>query len=141
MPVLPPYIYDNIFEWLGNKTLKDWLLPRIVELTYTSWDMLPFAKDCGYTGIPFRWDEERRFLVRCELDAVYFHLYGIERDDVEYIMDTFPIVRRKDEAKYGTFRTKEMIFDIYNKMKQAMDMGVTYQTVLNLPNGLPFRKS
>jgi hypothetical protein len=34
--------------------------------------------------------------MRCELDAVYFHLYGISKEDVDYIMDTFPIVKRKD---------------------------------------------
>jgi hypothetical protein len=56
------------------------------------------AHDCGYDGPPCRWDEARCFLLRCELDAAYFHLYGIAHDDVDYIMDTFPIVRRKDEA-------------------------------------------
>ena len=47
--------------------------------------------------------------MRCELDALYFHLYGIERDDVAYIMDTFPIVKRKDEAAHGEYRTKRVI--------------------------------
>ncbi len=70
-----------------------------MELTYTAWDLQPFAHDCGYYGPPFRWDEERRFLLRCELDAAYFHLYGIDRDDVDYIMDTFPIVQRKNVGR------------------------------------------
>ena len=56
-------------------TLRDWLLPRVLELTYTAWDLEPFAQDCGWSGPPFRWDEERRFLLRCELDAAFFHLY------------------------------------------------------------------
>ena len=81
----------------------------MLELTYTAWDLEPFAKDCGYDGPPFRWDEERRFLLRCELDAAYFHLYGIARDDVDYIMETFPIVKRKDEAQHGEYRTKRVI--------------------------------
>lgn len=38
---------------------------------------------------------------RRELDAAYFHLYGIARDDVDYIMETFPIVKRKDVAAHG----------------------------------------
>ena len=53
----------------------DWLLPRVLELTYTAWDLEPFAKDCGFDGPPFRWDEDRRFLIRAELDAAFFHLY------------------------------------------------------------------
>ena len=52
----------------------------------------------GDDGPPFRWDEDRRFLMRAELDAAFFHLYGIDRDDVDYIMETFPIVKRKDIA-------------------------------------------
>jgi len=61
------------------------------------------------TPEPFRWDEERRFLLRCELDAAHFHLYGIPCDDVDYIMDTFPIVKRKDEAAHSEYRTKRVI--------------------------------
>ena len=69
---------------------------------------------------PFRWDEERRFEIRAELDAAYFHLYEVERDDVEFIMDTFPIVKRKDEQLYGAFRTKELILDVYDAMAEAI---------------------
>lgn len=48
----------------------------------------PFASDCGYEGPPFRWDPERRFLLRAELDAAFFHLYGLSRDAADYILDT-----------------------------------------------------
>ena len=58
---------------------------RVIELSYTAWDLEAFASDCGYSCSPFRWDESRRFLLRCELDAAFFHLYGIARDDVDYI--------------------------------------------------------
>jgi len=58
-----------------------------------------FAKNCGYDGPLFRRDDERRFLLRCELDAAYFHLYGIARDDVDYSMGTFPIVKCRDEKQ------------------------------------------
>lgn len=121
-----------------------WFLPRVLELTYTAYDLRPFALDCGYHGPPFRWDEERRFLLRCELDAAYFHLYGIARDDVAYIMDTFPIVRRKDEEAYGEYRTKRVILEIYDEMGAAIAAqgvaGATprgYQTRLNPPPAHP----
>ncbi len=54
--------------------------------------------------------------MRCELDALYFHLYGIARDDVDYIMETFPIVKRKDEAAHGEYRTKRVILEMYDQM-------------------------
>jgi len=93
LPVFPPKVFIN------TPALLDFIVPRVLELTYTAWDLQPFAQDVGYDGPPFIWDEERRFLMRCELDALYFHLYGISRDDVDYIMETFPIVKRKDIAR------------------------------------------
>jgi len=47
---------------------------------------------------PPGWDEKRRAHVRDELDGFYAHLYGLPRDELAYILDTFPIVRRKDEG-------------------------------------------
>jgi hypothetical protein len=113
--------------------LLNWILKRGLELTYTAWDLRDFAKDCGYDGPPFIWDEERRFLMRCELDAAYFHLYGISTPDVDYIMDTFPIVKRKDQTKYGSYRTKEQILEIYEKMSAAITNKKPYETVLDPP--------
>jgi hypothetical protein len=133
VPILPPSVYIQSCQWHLTQTLHEWLAPRVLELTYTAHDMQDFAEDCGYTGEPFRWDEERRFLLRCELDAAYFHLYGIGREDVDYILETFPIVKRKDEQAHGEYRTKRVILEIYNEMKRAMETGVAYQTRLDPP--------
>jgi hypothetical protein len=151
LPVPPPTAFAQKFP-RGNDTitLKDWLLPRVLELTYSAWDLEAFAQDCGWSGPPFRWDEERRFLLRCELDAAFFHLYlGPEtewrqqpaaltqafptpRAAVAYILDTFPIVKRKDEAKFnGDYRTKRVILEIYDALAAAMQTGQAYQTRLN----------
>jgi len=75
----------------------------------------------------------RRSLLCCELDAAYFHLYSIERDDVDYIMETFPVVKRKDEAAHGEYRTKRVILEICDAMQPAMDSGEPYQTRLDPP--------
>jgi hypothetical protein len=95
------------------------------------------VRDMGYDDAPFRWDEERRFLLRCELDAAYFHLYGIQCDDVDYIMETFPIVKRKDEKAHGHYRTKDKILEIYDAMAEAMKTGQAYQTLLDPPPANP----
>ena len=117
-PILRPSTYALPCPWAnGGQTHKDWLLPRVLELTYTAWDLEPFARDCGHSGPPFRWDEDRRFLLRCELDAAFFHLYGLNRDDTAYILDTFPIVKRKDEEKHGHYRTKDRILEIYDALR------------------------
>lgn len=81
----------------------------------------------GYTGPPFAWDTERRFSLRCQLDAAFFHLYGISRDDVAYIMDTFSGsggeggVRGKDMKQYGEYRTKRVILEQYDTMAEAIN--------------------
>jgi hypothetical protein len=134
LPFLLPESYSEHCLWeRGTIQLETWIAVRILELIYTAWDLEPFAQDCGYTGEPFRWDEERRFLLRCELDAAYFHLYSIWRNDVDYILETFPIVKRKDEQAHGEYRTKRVILDIYDAMQQAIEMGAAYQTRLDPP--------
>jgi hypothetical protein len=136
-PILPPDIYGKICLWDDKGTLGSWIIPRVLELIYTAWDLEAFANDCGYNGPPFKWDEERRFLLRCELDAAYFHLYGIKRDDVDYIMETFPIVKKKDEKFYGHYQTKYTILSLYDLMDIAIRKGKTYKTCLNPPPADP----
>lgn len=151
LPVLPPVTYAEPCAWAGQRSfnLRDWLLPRVLELTYTAWDLEPFAQDSGWFGPPFVWDEARRFLLRCELDAAFFHLYGLNRADAAYILDTFPIVRRKDEArteetnaagevvKPGRYITKDTILEIYDALAESQRTGRPYQTRLNPPPGPP----
>ena len=106
---LAPISYLKPAPWSSSLNIKDWLFPRVLELNYTAWDLQPFAQACGYDGPPFIWDEQRRFQLRCELDAAFFYLYGLTQDEVAYVMDSFPIVRRKEEAAFGKYRTKECI--------------------------------
>jgi hypothetical protein len=107
LPILSPSVY--------TQELRDLLTPRVLELVYTAHDLAPFARDCGYDGPPFTWDEERRAQLRADLDGIYAHLYGLSRDDFAYILDTFPIVARKDEAKWGEYRTKRLCLEAYDR--------------------------
>jgi hypothetical protein len=137
LPVLPPATYAAPSPWAPDTTLESWLLPWALELVYTAWDLAPFARDCGHEGPPFRLDEERRFHLRGELDAAFFHLYGISRDDADYIMDTFPIVRRHDESRHGDYRTKRLILQIYDALADSIATGTPYRTLLDPPPADP----
>jgi hypothetical protein len=142
LPVLPPDVFDRPCPWSPNETLADWFRPRVLELTYTAWDLRPFALDLGYEGPPFRWDEERRFSLRAELDAAFFILYLgtpeeweaqaspelktlflTPRDAAAYILDQFPIVRRRDEERYGHYRTREAVLAAYDRLLRAIRSG------------------
>jgi hypothetical protein len=123
LPALPPSAYQQSCLWSPAQTLGDWIAPRALELTYTAWDLETFAQDCDYDGPPFRWDEDRRFFLRCELDAAYFLLYEIARDDVAYIMGTFRVWKEKEEKQIGEYRTKRVILEIYDEMLRACQSG------------------
>ncbi len=98
LPVIAPGDYDRQF---GNTTARELVRDHVLRLTYTSHDMAPFARDLGYSGAPFTWDEEERRHLRARLDALYFHLYGLDRDDAGYVLGTFPIVQKHDQAQFG----------------------------------------
>jgi hypothetical protein len=133
LPVIPPDRLECKPIW--DSTTEDWWGPRLLELSYTSFDMTPFAEDLGDQGAPFVWDPARRETLRAELDAAFFHLYGVSRVDIDYILDSFPIIRRKDEERWGEYQTKRLILEIYDAMQKAIDTGTPYQTVLDPPPG------
>ena len=102
---------------------------------------LSSVSDCWVTAAPpasLVWlNPDPCLNFRCKRDAAFFHLYGITRDDVGYIMETFPIVRRNDEKKFGDYRTKLLILDIYDRMQGAITTGRPYETVLDPPPADP----
>ena len=113
LPVVPPDRYDAIRY--GPQTAAEIARNAVLELTYTAYDMAPFATHLGHLDNagnlmpPFPWDDERRFRLRAKLDALYFKLYGVEdRDDVRHIYSTFPIVERQERRKYGRYRSRDL---------------------------------
>lgn len=157
LPIPIPAAFERFAQKVGGEQVN-WWVARVLELSYTSWDLESFAQECGWEGPPFRWDEQRRFLIRCELDAAVFHVYlpsedngdwsvaegetsadlellrlsfPTPRDAVIYIMDTFPIVKRKDEASWGEYRTKRVILELYDALAEAKREGSVYASRLS----------
>ncbi|MFL6726595.1 MAG: Eco57I restriction-modification methylase domain-containing protein [Sphingomicrobium sp.] len=112
LPVVPPQGYDRAF---GSMTAREIVAREVLRLTYTAHDIAPFARDMGHIDDagevlpPFPWDEAERRQRRARLDALYFHLYGISHEDADYILSTFPIVRRHDEATHDRYLTRDLI--------------------------------
>ena len=104
----------------------DYIVPRVLELTYTSHSLKPWAEDLGFAGEPFRWDEDRRALLRAELDARYARLYGLTRDELRYILDpadllgpdypseTFRVLKEKELAAFGEYRTQRLVLEAWD---------------------------
>ncbi len=133
LPVLAPTAYLADAPWHRGRSVRDWVAPRVLELSYTAWDLRPFAEDCGDAGPPYLWDAERRAVLRAELDAAFFHLYGLSRDEVDFVMETFPIVRRHDEAAFGEYRTKRVVLEMYDALAAAASSGKPYVSLLGPP--------
>jgi hypothetical protein len=116
------------------------VVPRVLELVYTAYDMTSLARDLGDQGEPFRWDEDRRAQLRAELDAFFFRIYGIDdRDDVDYILETFQTetggLKHSEIRDHGEYRAKRLILAEYDRMAAADAAGVPYESPLALPPG------
>jgi len=119
-PVLPPTAY--------TEADLAFIVPRVLELTYTSHAMAPFAHDLGYDGKPFAWNEDRRAHLRAELDAFYASAYGLTRDELRYILDpedamgpgypseTFRVLKKNEIARHGEYRTARLVLAAWDRM-------------------------
>jgi hypothetical protein len=106
---------------LYSESDLSFIVPRVLELAYTSHSMAPFARDLGYDGPPFAWEEDRRALLRAELDAWYARAYGLSRGELRYILDptevkgadypteTFRVLKNNEKARYGEYRTARLV--------------------------------
>ena len=151
LPILPPDRFSTV-DIL-------YIVPRVLELVYTAWDMQLFAKDIweetneelreailcrnaecnagapsemftsrdSFPLPPFRWSEQRRALIRAELDARIAKLYGLTRDELRYILDpadvygpdfpgeTFRVLKEKEMRLYGEYQTRQLVLEVWDR--------------------------
>ncbi len=119
LPIIPVSAY--------SQSDAAWLTKRVLELSYTSYSMAPFAHDVGYDGPPFVWNEERRAHLRAELDAWYARAYGLTRDELRYVLDpadvmgadypseTFRVLKTNEIARYGEYRTARLVLQAWDR--------------------------
>lgn len=100
----------------------------VLELTYTSHSMRPWAEDLGYTGAPFAFDPDRRAQLRAELDAFFAKKYGLTRDELRYVLDphdikgvdypseTFRGLKNKEINQFGEYRTQRLVLEAFDKL-------------------------
>lgn len=106
------------------------IVPRVLELTYTAHDLSDWAKDLGYEGAPFAFNLDRRAILRAELDAYYARLYGLTRDELRYILDPVDVmgkdypsetfrVLKSNERIPGTeqYRTQQLVLAAWDALE------------------------
>lgn len=107
------------------------LVPRILELSYTDEVLAPVARDLSYNGPPFAWDPDRRALLRAELDAYFARLYGLTRDELRYILDptevygedypseTFRVLKNNEIKQFGEYRTRRLVLEAWDRIERG----------------------
>lgn len=125
------YFYLKQFPFLQQSqySIEDhkFITPRVIELVYTSEALRPWAEDMGYHGDPFPFDPERRAILRAELDARYARLYGLNREELMYVLDpssvkgedypseTFRVLKNNEIRDFGEYRTMRLVLEAWDR--------------------------
>ena len=123
LPVLPPETY--LKEASTGHPYVQLIVPRVVELTYTSDELEGFANDLGVDGPPFPWIDEKRHCLRCELDAIFAHMYRLTRSDLEWILDaqapssSFPSLKQNEMRAFGEYRTQRYVLEAFELLEHG----------------------
>ena len=132
-PVLTPEQIPSAMQWQ--------IVKRVAELCYFNHDMDGWASELWdemneeqraelpQLGVqqPWIYNPERRAILQAELDAIFAHLYGLNTEDLRYILDpedvcgkgcineTFRVLKDNEIRQYGEYRTKRLVLEVWNK--------------------------
>ena len=127
LPTLPPDTFADKCPWSKRETLEHWISERVLKLSCTAEDMIPLAKACDFKGSRgdgvHIWKDAERTEIRAELDAAFFHLYGIQRADAEHVLSTFSNTGLVPAAERGPQQlpwrpggTGEMVLEAFDRL-------------------------
>ena len=132
-PVLTPDQIPSTMQWQ--------IVKRVAELCYFNHDMDGWASELWEemseeqrselpqlgAHQPWVYNPERRAILQAELDAIFAHLYGLNTEDLRYILDpedicgkgcineTFRVLKDNEIRQYGEYRTKRLVLEAWNK--------------------------
>lgn len=117
------------------------IVKRVAELCYFNHDMDDWASELWEkmneeqraelpqlgAQQPWIYNPERKAILQAELDAIFAHLYGLNTEDLRYILDpedvcgkgcineTFRVLKDNEIRQYGEYRTKRLVLEAWNK--------------------------
>ena len=132
-PALTPDQIQSTMQWQ--------IVKRVAELCYFNHDMDGWASELWEemseeqrselpqlrAHQPWVYNPERRAVLQAELDAIFAHLYGLDTEDLRYILDpedicgkgcineTFRVLKDNELRQYGEYRTKRLVLEAWNK--------------------------
>jgi len=115
-PMFPSEFYKQKCPWDKKHTLEKWISDRVLKLSCTANDMIPLAEAAGFKPKVHKWDVAERLVLMAELDAAFFLLYGIERNDVEYTLSTFTGIQKEGKDLLDSSGTFDLILKHYDSL-------------------------
>lgn len=132
-PILTPDQIPSSMQWQ--------IVKRVAELCYFNHDMDGWALELWEemseeqrselpqlgNQQPWIYNPERRAILQAELDAIFAHLYGLNTEDLRYILDpedvcgkgcineTFRVLKDNELRQYSEYRTKRLVLEAWNK--------------------------
>jgi len=116
LPIFPPDRYRERCPWNPRQTLEKWVSDRVLKLTCTAEDMRPLAEAAGLEPSLHPWRPAERLELKAELDAAFFLLYQLARDDVQYVLGTFQRLRAGDEPAERLFTDEDSVLQAYDRL-------------------------
>ena len=129
LPVLPPDMYLENSDC--GRTYVELIIPRALKLSYVSEELTEFARNLGYEGSPFPWDEQHRHCLQSELDVIFAHMYGLNRSDLEWILDatppssSFPSLKQRELREFSEYRTERLVLQAFDMLEQGIAPDLT----------------
>ena len=77
---------------------------------------------------PWIFDPDRRAVLQAELDAIFTHLYGLNTEELRYILypedvcgvwcinETFRVLRDNEIREFGEYRTKRLVLEAWERL-------------------------
>jgi len=132
LPVLPPESYST--------DALQFIVPRVLELSYTAHDLRDWADELraydprgeSEKSEPFAWSVQRRSKLRADLDAYYARLYGLTREELQYILDpveimgqdypseTFRVLKEREAEPGGGYRTQRLVLEAWDAQTESL---------------------
>ena len=139
LPVPHPDQIEDATQWQ--------LVKRVAELTYFNHDMDDFAQELSeqlseeqnealgerlVKQEPWVFNDKRRAQVQAEIDAIVAKLYGLNDEEVRYILDpevvigkgcineTFRVLEETELRELGEYRTKRLVLEAWDKLKHGI---------------------
>ena len=119
LPAPSPPDFSSINIVLDGKAVRadSFIIEKILKLVWTSHSLDTLGKELGLSNGPFGWNVEERRKMRAEVDALIAKIYGVSREELSHMLDSFRILKDKDTVEFGRFRTKEDTLTMYDHLE------------------------